>query len=234
MSGHDEKHASGGQAIRDVVLGMSDGLTVPFALAAGVSGAIASTAVILSAGIAEIAAGAISMGLGGYLASRSQTEHYDSERARELRETEQIPHLEKAEVAGILKEYGLQGKVLTQAVDAIALDQEKWVDFMMRYELGLERPDARAAPKSALLVGGGYVAGGIFPLVPYAVVSHVPTALMWSAILTSLALLAFGAGKARFMKTPVLRGAIQAFITGGLAAGVAYMLARLITHGAAG
>lgn len=234
VSEHDEKHTNGGQSIRDVVLGMSDGLTVPFALAAGVSGAIASSAIVLSAGIAEIAAGAISMGLGGYLSSRSATEHYDSERLRELRETEQIPHLEKAEVATILRDYGLEGPVLTGAVDAIAADQEKWVDFMMRYELGLERPDERAAPRSAALVGGGYVVGGFFPLVPYALVGNVHVALLWSCAITSLALLAFGAGKARVLKAPVARGAVQALVIGGVAAAVAYGLARLIVHASAG
>ncbi|HEX3464540.1 MAG TPA: VIT1/CCC1 transporter family protein [Candidatus Elarobacter sp.] len=227
-----EHHGAGTQTIRDLVLGMADGLTVPFALAAGVTGAVAASGIVLTAGLAEIVAGAISMGLGGYLASRSEIAHYAKEYAREVRETHDIPNEEKAEVAQILHAYGVREPTLTRVVNEIASDREQWVEFMMRNELGLERPDERAAPRSALLVGGGYVLGGIFPLAPYLFVGDAHDALWWSILCTSVALLVFGAVRARVLATPVVLGALQTWFIGALAASVAYGLARLVNHAA--
>jgi VIT1/CCC1 family predicted Fe2+/Mn2+ transporter len=225
-----ERHGMGTQTIRDLVLGMADGLTVPFALAAGVTGAVASSGIVLTAGLAEIVAGAISMGLGGYLAARSEVEHYAKEYARETRETEEIPAEERAEVAQILHRYGVREPILTRVVNEISSDREQWVEFMMRNELGLEKPDERAAPRSAALVGGGYVLGGIFPLAPYALIPVAHDALLWSIACTSVALLAFGAVRARVLSTPVVPGALQTWFIGAVAAGAAYGLARLVTH----
>jgi VIT1/CCC1 family predicted Fe2+/Mn2+ transporter len=230
--GHDEGHGATGtlQTLRDLVLGMSDGLTVPFALAAGVTGAVAASGLVLTAGLAEIVAGAISMGLGGYLAARTESQNYAKEYQREVTETEEIPQEERAEVAAILRGYGVREPVLSQAVDQIARNQRHWVDFMMRNELGLERPDERAAPRSALMVGGGYVLGGVFPLAPYAAVPDAHVALLWSIGVTTLALLAFGAVRARVLSTPVVAGAVQTWVIGAIAAGAAFGLARLVTH----
>lgn len=227
---HGETHGGSGNTIRDLVLGVADGLTVPFALAAGVTGAVAASGIVLTAGMAEIVAGAISMGLGGYLAARSEAQRYAREYARELRETHEIPGEEKAEVAQILHGYGVREPVLTRVVNEIASDREQWVEFMMRNELGLEKPDERAAPRSAALVGGGYVLGGIFPLAPYAFVADAHGALVWSILFTSIALVGFGVIRARVLQTPVLAGAIQSWFIGALAAGVAYGLARLVAH----
>ena len=227
---HGETHGGSGNTIRDLVLGVADGLTVPFALAAGVTGAAAGSGIVLTAGMAEIVAGAISMGLGGYLAARSEAQHYAREYARELRETHDIPSEEKAEVAQILHGYGVREPVLTRVVNEIAKDRDQWVDFMMRNELGLERPDERAAPRSAALVGGGYVLGGIFPLAPYAFVHDAHSALLWSVLLTSIALIGFGMVRAKVLQTPIVVGAIQSWFIGAVAAGAAYGLARLVTH----
>lgn len=227
---HGETHSGSSHTIRDLVLGMADGLTVPFALAAGVTGAVAASGIVVTAGLAEIVAGAISMGLGGYLAARSEAQHYAKEYAREIRETHEIPDEEKREVAVIMRRYGVREPVLSRVVDAIASDREQWVEFMMRNELGLERPDERAAPRSAVLVGGGYVLGGIFPLAPYVLIAGAHDALWWSIALTSLALLVFGAVRARVLQTSVVPGAVQTWFIGALAAGVAYGLARAVTH----
>ena len=227
---HSERHGLGSHTIRDLVLGMADGLTVPFALAAGVTGAVAASGIVLTAGLAEIVAGAISMGLGGYLAARTEAQHYAREYAREVRETHEIPHEEKAEVAQILHGYGVREPILSRVVNEIASDREQWVEFMMRNELGLERPDEHAAPRSAILVGGGYVLGGIFPLAPYALVADAHVALWWSIACTTIALLVFGAVRARVLGTQLVAGALQTWMIGALAAGVAYGLARLVMH----
>jgi VIT1/CCC1 family predicted Fe2+/Mn2+ transporter len=227
---HPERHLGSTQNLRDLILGVADGLTVPFALAAGVTGAAVGSHIVLIAGLAEIVAGAISMGLGGYLAARTEAQHYAKEYARELRETEQIPDEERAEVAQILSNYGVREPVLARVVNEIARDKEQWVDFMMRNELGLERPDERAAPRSAAFVGGGYVLGGIFPLAAYAVIPDAHVALFWSAVTTSVALLAFGAFRAQALMGRVAVGALQTWFIGALAAGAAYALASLVTR----
>lgn len=227
---HREKHGTSGQAARDLVLGMADGLTVPFALAAGVTGAAASSRIVVTAGLAEIVAGAISMGLGGYLAARTDVETYDREYAREMRETDEIPDAERGEVRAILGEYGVGEELLDRVVDEIASDKTRWVEFMMRNELGLERPDERTAPRSAALVGGGYILGGIFPLAPYLLVAKASDALVWSVVCSSIALLIFGAVRARVVRTHLVVGAFQTWFIGALAAAVSYGLARLVTH----
>lgn len=224
---HIERHFTGSQSVRDVVIGMADGLTVPFALAAGLSAAISRTDLIVTAGAAEIAAGAIAMGLGGYLAARSDEEHYASEERREQQEIVELSDKERQEVREVFAGYGMQGAVLEAAVDAIAAEPKRWVDFMMRFELGLERPDPRRAPVSAVTIALAYVAGGLVPLSPYLALSTVQAALPWSVGLTGLALLAFGAVKGRLTGVGWLRSALQTLLVGGLAAGAAFGLASL-------
>jgi len=228
--GHDhvEHHFTATATVRDVVIGMSDGLTVPFALAAGLTGAIASTGIVVTAGFAEIAAGSIAMGLGGYLAAKTDSEHYASERRREIRETIELPHVEKEEVVKVFRDYGLSAEEMQPIVRSITSDQRRWVDFMMRFELGLERPDPKRARRSAATIAASYVLGGLVPLFPYMIVASVSTALLLSVSVTLVALFAFGYVKGRFTGLPPLRGAIQTTVIGGLAAGAAFGIARLI------
>jgi len=226
---HTERHLRPKIALRDVVIGLSDGLTVPFALAAGVSVAIASSKVVLTAGLAEIVAGAISMGLGGYLAARTDVESYMSEERREYREVELVPHLERDEVRDIFKAYGLEGPDLERVVDHIVADPDRWVDFMMKFELGLNRPQAGQAPISALTIALSYAIGGAIPLVPYAFVPDVPRALSISCVTTVAALFVFGYFKARLTRTPRWRGAFQTAAIGATAAAAAFGIARLVT-----
>jgi vacuolar iron transporter family protein len=225
---HIEKHFTAGEAVRDVVIGMSDGLTVPFALAAGLSGAVSSTRLIVVGGLAEIAAGSIAMGLGGYLAARGDAEHYDQEKLREEREIVEIPEAEKAEVREVFEQYGLTKNEAIPVVDALSQRPKEWVDFMMRFELGLEQPDPKRAVISAATIAFSYVAGGFIPLSPYIILSSAVRALIWSAIVTLAALGIFGYLKARFTGTPPLRGASQTMVIGGLAAGAAFLIAKLI------
>ena len=225
---HAERHFTAGEAVRDVVIGMSDGLTVPFALAAGLSGAVASTHIVLTAGLAEIAAGSIAMGLGGYLAARSDAEHYASERARELREVAEVPDVEMDEVAGVFRTYGLTDEQSAPIVRALRDRPEAWVDFMMRFELGLEEPDPRRARDSALTIAASYVAGGMIPLAPYFFLRPVHIALVASVAVTLLALLVFGYVKGRFTTTRPFRSAWQTVAVGGLAATAAFAIAKLI------
>src|ERR1700682_6551896 len=199
---HVEKHFTATASVRDVVIGMSDGLTVPFALAAGISGAVASnphaSALVVTAGLAEIAAGSIAMGLGGYLAARTDLEHYASEREREVRETVEMRDLEVEEVAKVFRDYGLTAAQMAPVVDAITGDQKSWVDFMMRFELGLEEPEPRRARISALTIAMSYIVGGMIPLAPYVLLSNVQTGLWCSVGVTLLALAVFGYIKGRF------------------------------------
>lgn len=226
---HRETHKSARIALRDVVIGLSDGLTVPFALAAGVSVAVASSKIVVTAGLAEIVAGSISMGLGGYLAARTDVEQYASERRREYREVQLVPHIERDEVRDVFREYGLAGPELERVVDHIVADPDRWVDFMMRFELGLERPHMHQAPVSALTIAISYAVGGLVPLIPYVVLPSVPEALIGSIVLTLLALFLFGGYKARMTRTPRLRGAIQTTLVGAAAAAAAFGIARLVT-----
>jgi vacuolar iron transporter family protein len=225
---HPEKHTSAGQAVRDLVIGISDGLTVPFALAAGITGAIAATHTVVIAGIAEIVAGSISMGFGGYLAARTDIDRYASEYRREASETERMPDEERNEVATVFADYGIEGTQLDDLVNHIASDRERWVDFMMRFELRMEKPNPRQAPISAMTIGGAYAAGGLVPLFPYMIMSDVGSALALSATCTGVALLVFGVFKARFTGMPPVRGALQTLLIGGLSAAAAFGLTRLV------
>ena len=225
---HAEKHFTASETVRDIVIGMSDGLTVPFALAAGLSGAVEATGIIITAGLAEVAAGAIAMGLGGYLAARTDAEHFASERAREERETEEMPEEEAAEVAAVLRSYGLDGDKVAEVVASIRADKTRWVDFMMRFELGLEEPDPKRARNSALTIALSYVAGGMVPLGPYFFIRSVHTALLASVGVTLLALLVFGYVKGRFTTAKPLRSAWQTVVVGGLAATAAFVIAKAI------
>ncbi len=227
LASHHEAHFSGGAAVRDVVLGMSDGLTVPFALAAGLSGANVGTNVVVLAGLAEIAAGCIAMGLGGYLAAKTDAEHYRSERARELQETREVPHIEEAEVADIFAGWGLSEEEVRPIVKALRRDESRFVDFMMRFELGLEEPDPRQAVRSAARIGASYVAGGLIPLSPYFFAVELGTALTISVAITVLALFLFGCVKARFTGVSVWRGGVQTTLIGAAAASTAFLIARL-------
>ena len=226
---HPEKHFDSSDAVRDVIIGMSDGLTVPFALAAGISGAIAASHIVVTAGIAELAAGGISMGLGGYLAARSDVEHYESEVRRELEETDDVPEEERREIEVIFASYGITGEPLKQLVDTVTANKTRWVDFMMRFELGLEKPDPKKAPLSALRIGGSYVVGGAIPLIPYVLVPVSSQALLWSIAVTFCALVVFGAVKGRFTGVSVWKSALQTAVIGGIAAAAAFGLARLIS-----
>ena len=224
---HVEQHFRGSESVRDVVIGMADGLTVPFALAAGLSAAIASSRVIVTAGMAEIVAGAIAMGLGGYLAARGDGEHYASELARERREIASAPERELGEVRAILGDYGLSGAALDAVVAAISANPDSWTRFMMRFELGLEEPDRKRAPISALTIAVSYLVGGFVPLASYIATQSVRTAFPISVAATAAALLVFGAVKGRFTGAGALKSALQTLLVGGLAAGAAYWLASL-------
>jgi VIT1/CCC1 family predicted Fe2+/Mn2+ transporter len=225
---HVETHFEASAAVRDVVIGMSDGLTVPFALAAGLSGTVASTTIIVVAGLAEIAAGSIAMGLGGYLAARTDRDHYESERDREVRETVELPDKETEEVAEVFRGYGMTDAELAPVVHAITSDQKRWVDFMMRFELGFEEPDPKRARNSAATIAASYVAGGLVPLTPYMMTASLDRALTVSVILTLIALFIFGFVKGKFTGISPWRGGLQTVVIGGLASAAAYTLARLI------
>ena len=225
---HLERHFRSSESVRDVVIGMADGLTVPFALAAGLSGAVDSTAVVVTAGLAEVAAGAIAMGLGGYVAARTDAEHYRSEWNRELRETEALPEVEMQEVRDILAAHGVAAVQADEVARALAKDRTRWVRFMMQFELGLEEPEPSRAPRSALTIGSAYVAGGLVPLIPYFVAASVTAALPFSVALTLIALFVFGGIKGRLTGAPPLRSALQTAVVGGLAAAAAFGIARLV------
>jgi vacuolar iron transporter family protein len=226
---HVEKHFTATAAVRDIVIGMSDGLTVPFALAAGLTGAVASTAIVVTAGLAEIAAGSIAMGLGGFLAARTDSEHYASELDREYRETVELPEIEKEEVAKVFRDYGISEEQMAPVVTAITSDQKCWVDFMMRFELGLEQPDPARAGRSAGTIAASYIVGGLVPLAPYMLMKHILSALWVSVGVTLLALFVFGSVKGHFTGMKPLRGGLQTVIVGGLAAAAAFFIARLIS-----
>src|SRR6202163_1545349 len=226
---HEEKHFTSTAAVRDIVIGMSDGLTVPFALAAGLTGAVSSTAIVVTAGFAEIAAGSIAMGLGGYLAAQTDSEHYASEREREIRETVELPDVETEEVAKVFREYGLSDAQMAPVVQAICGNQKNWVDFMMRFELGLEPPEPGRANRSAITIAASYVVGGLIPLAPYMSLDNVISALRFSVAITILALAVFGFVKSRFTGISPWKGAFQTVVTGGIAAAAAFGLARLVS-----
>ena len=226
---HIEKHFTGSETVRDIVIGMSDGLTVPFALAAGLVGAIDATKIILLAGIAEIAAGSIAMGLGGYLAAKSDAEHYESEKKREEIEVVEVPEEEASEVRNILKKYGLKDDESKPVIEAFRQRPKDWVDFMMKFELGLEEPDPKRGLRSALTIASSYIVGGFIPLAPYIFIHTAHQAFILSIIVTLTALGIFGYVKGSFTGTQPFRSAVQTIVIGGLAAGVAFLLARAIS-----
>ena len=226
---HIEKHFTAGETVRDVVIGMSDGLTVPFALAAGLTGAISQTHLIVTAGFAEIAAGSIAMGLGGYLAARGDTEHYTHELAREEEEILTLPEREALEVREIFRTYGLSDKESATVVESLRKRPKDWVAFMMRFELGLEKPEPSRAWKSALTIALAYIVGGVIPLSAYWLLADAHSALKLSVVVTLAALAVFGGIKGRFTGAPVIRSALQTSIIGGLAAAAAFGIARWIS-----
>jgi VIT1/CCC1 family predicted Fe2+/Mn2+ transporter len=226
---HVEKHFTASYVVRDIVIGMSDGLTVPFALAAGLSGAVADTRVIVIAGLAEIAAGSIAMGLGGYLAARNDAEHYQTERLREEREILEKTAAEEHEVREILEGYGLTRDSIRPILDAFRKDHKSWVDWMMRFELGLEEPDPKRAVNSAATIALSYVVGGLVPLAPYMLMHSPPPALLFSVVATLVALAAFGYLKGRFSGTRPVQSALRTTVIGGIAASAAYGIARAIS-----
>jgi VIT1/CCC1 family predicted Fe2+/Mn2+ transporter len=226
---HVEHHFRAGLVVRDMVIGLSDGLTVPFALAAGLTGAVDSTPLVVTAGLAEIAAGSIAMGLGGYLAGKSDVEHYASERQREQLEIEQKPDVEAMEVMELLQSHGLTPEESAPVVAALRRRPEAWRDFMLRFELGLEKPDPRRAVTSGAVIAAAYVGGGLIPLCPYMLLPSAQSALLWSIGVTGVALAVFGWIKGRFTGSGPTRSALQTLLIGGLAAGAAFLIARAIS-----
>ena len=228
---HAEKHFGASEMVRDVVIGMSDGLTVPFALAAGLTGtAVATSKLVVVAGLAEIAAGSIAMGLGGYLAAKTDCDHYENELARELHETVILPDKEREEVADVFRGYGMTEEQIRPVVDAISSDQKRWVDFMMRFELGFsEAPDPLRARNSAATIAGSYIVGGMVPLSAYMIMPDLQRALQVSMAVTLAALFVFGYVKGRLTGISPLRGAVRTMVIGALASAAAYGLARWIS-----
>lgn len=222
-----EKHLKSSDFITDMVIGMSDGLTVPFALAAGLSGAVDSSAIVTTAGIAEIVAGSIAMGLGGYLAGQTEQEHYEAELKREYEEVERVPEREKEEIREVFEDYGLSPEAQEIVVEAIAKDKDKWVDFMMRFELGLEKPNPNRARNSALTIGISYIVGGFIPLLPYFYVEQPVDGLKYSAGVTILALLVFGYFKSKVTGQNPVIGSLKVTSIGAAAATAAFLVAKL-------
>lgn len=228
LNQHKEKHFTAGEVVRDIIIGVSDGLTVPFALAAGLSGASASSSIVLTAGIAEVAAGAISMGLGGYLAAKSEADHYAMELKREQDEIIAVPDTEAAEVAEILAQYGIEPHEYAPVVNALRKKPQAWLDFMMKFELGLEKPDPRRALQSAFTIGIAYIIGGLFPLLPYMFIPVATKALIASVIITLIALLIFGYAKGYFTGSKPIQSALQTALIGALASAAAYGMAKVV------
>lgn len=225
---HHEEHLQSSDVLKDIVIGMSDGLTVPFALAAGLSGAVNSTNVIIVAGLAEIAAGSIAMGLGGYLAGKTEQDHYNSELKREYEEVETKRNIEIQEVKEVFKEWGLSPQIQEQATNEIIQDKDKWVQFMMKHELHLDKPNPKRAAKSAVNIGLSYIAGGIIPLLPYFFIEGSINALKLSVVFTLICLFVFGYFKSKITGINPLQGGFKVMLIGALAAGAAFGIAKLI------
>jgi vacuolar iron transporter family protein len=226
---HVESHFTASEFVRDIVIGMADGLTVPFALAAGLSGAQTTTRIIVVAGLAEIAAGSIAMGLGGYLAARNDADHYMSELKREQLEVEEIPDEEAREVLEVFESYGLTRSEAIPIVDSLRQRPKQWIDFMMRFELGLEEPDPKRAVRSASTIAGAYIAGGLIPLAPYMLMGSAYSALIASVVATIAALGIFGAVKGAYTQMSPVSSALRTAFIGGLAAAAAFGIARLVS-----
>lgn len=226
---NEEQHFRSSETVRDFVIGMSDGLTVPFALAAGLSGAVDSTAIVITAGLAEIAAGSIAMGLGGFLAGQTEIEHYNTEERREYEEIERLHEVEIRETKEIFAEYGVSAEHQELIAREMAKNPKKWVDFMMRFELGLERPDKNRARQSALVIGASYVLGGMVPLSAYFFTSTAREGLIYSTVITLLCLVVFGLVKSKLTGQPLFKGTLRVTVVGALAAGAAFLIAKMIT-----
>ena len=224
---HHEEHFAGSDLLSDIIIGMSDGLTVPFALAAGLSGAVSDPHIILTAGMAEIIAGSIAMGLGGYLSGRTEIDHYNAELVREHEETELYPEVEKQEVRDVFKEYGLSNASQNLIVDELTKNRDKWVEFMMRFELGLEKPDEKRATRAAFNIGASYIVGGIIPLLPYVFSKDVHEGFYLSVVITLIALTVFGYFKSKVIGQSPWKGALQTAAIGAAAASTAYAVAKL-------
>ena len=224
---HHEDHMRSSDFLRDVVIGMSDGLTVPFALAAGLSGAVHDSSIIVIAGIAEIAAGSIAMGLGGYLSGKTEQDHYKNEVKREHYEVEHLRHREIEETKEFFANIGLSESIQEQATEEIAKDKDRWVEFMMKYELGLEKPDPKRATKSALNIGISYIIGGIIPLSPYIFIADSSKALQYSVIATLVCLFIFGFFKSKMTGVNPWWGAVRVTLIGAIAAAAAFGIAKL-------
>ncbi|HEX7366427.1 MAG TPA: VIT1/CCC1 transporter family protein [Pelobium sp.] len=226
---HHEKHFTSSATVRDVIIGMTDGLTVPFALTAGLSGVVHTNGLIITAGIAEIVAGAIAMGLGGYLSAKTESEHYQTELAREYEEVERIPEQEKKEVMEVFADYGISQQLQVKIADELSQNKKNWVDFMMRFELGMEKPEPKRAKQSAFNIGLSYVIGGFIPLLAYFFTDNPESGLQFSAAITILSLFVFGYVKTNLTGTKPLEGAFKTVLIGALAAGAAFLVARLIS-----
>ena len=226
---HHEEHLTSSAFITDMVIGMSDGLTVPFALAAGLSGAVSTNGIIITAGIAEIVAGSIAMGLGGFLAGQTEVEHYDSELKREYEEVARVPEREKQEVREVFAEMGLSPVLQEEIANELSKDKDKWVDFMMKFELGLEKPDPARARNSALTIGMSYAFGGLVPLLPYYFTKTPNEGLIYSAMTTLLCLFIFGYFKSRVTGQPPIFGALKVTLIGAVAAAAAFFVAKLFS-----
>jgi VIT1/CCC1 family predicted Fe2+/Mn2+ transporter len=225
---HIESHLKSSALLTDIVIGMSDGLTVPFALAAGLSGAVDNSSIIIIAGIAEIAAGSIAMGLGGYLAGKTEQDHYNSEVKREYDEIENLRHREIEETKEFFANIGLSVELQNKATEEISRDKDRWVDFMMKFELGLEKPDPKRATNSALNIGLSYIAGGVIPLSPYFFISDSTSALKYSVVATLICLFVFGYFKSKITGINPWKGAIRVMMIGAMAAGAAFGVAKMI------
>ncbi len=225
---HEEKHFKGSATVKDIVIGMSDGLTVPFALAAGLSGAVKDNTIIITAGIAEIIAGSIAMGLGGYLAGKSEADHYESELKREIHEVEVVPEREEQEIRDILSEYGISSETGEKVVKELSTNKQKWVDFMMRFELGLERPDPKRATQSAATIAISYIVGGFIPLSSYFFLSTPQDGLIASIAITLVVLFIFGYIKTKFVGEKPFAGGLRTVLIGALAASAAYLIAKWV------
>jgi VIT1/CCC1 family predicted Fe2+/Mn2+ transporter len=223
-----EQHSKSSDLLRDIVIGMSDGLTVPFALAAGLSGAVNNNSLIIIAGLAEVAAGSIAMGLGGYLAGQTEVDHYNAELKREYEEVEELPEKERMEVREFFEGLGLSRPIQEQAVNELTKDKDVWVDFMMKHELGLEKPDEKRAAKSAFNIALSYIVGGLVPLSPYLFTANTLDGLKISAIITLICLFVFGFYKSKMTGVSPLKGGVKVMFIGALAASAAFLIARLI------
>ncbi len=228
---HQEEHFESSDVVKDIVIGMADGLTVPFALAAGLSGAVDSNVIIITAGIAEIIAGSIAMGLGGYLAGKAEADHYKSELKREYDEVEHLPEREKQEIRDILAEYGISKSTQELVTEELSQKKEEWVQFMMKFELGLQKPDENRAWKSASNIALSYIVGGFIPLSAYFFTQHPSEGILYSSVITLVALAVFGYFKSKVTGQSPVVGAVRTMLIGALAAGAAFFIARWIDGG---